>query len=124
VAASFAAFAEDQGIVLTGAHLFADAAGASDALDLLEQSFNDLDLMARITGLDAGSLNMVLQMGDLGLGDRSVGVLLSGFNAQVVGVLWISDNLLQFVRAGMAVGDEDRTAAVLDVAHAMEDRVG
>jgi len=124
-AASFSYFASDDGgILLTGAHLFADAPGAEAAFDIIETSFNDFELVARITNLPPGALNMALPLRGLDFGDRAAGVMLSGPDSQVVGVIWITGNLLQFVRAGMNVGDEDRTVAALGVAQAMADRMG
>jgi hypothetical protein len=124
VAGSFGMFTEDGALVLTGAHLFATADGAAAALAVIEESFNDLDLVARITGLAPGSLNMALSMGALEFGDATAAMILSGPEAQVVGIIWTTDNLLQFVRIGMALGDEDRSAAALDIAQAMADRLG
>ena len=124
VTGSFSLFAEDDGIVITGAHLFGDEAGAAAAFDLIESSFSDTELVAQITGLAPGSLTMTLTLAPPPLGDRAAGVLLTGPEVQVVGVIWTTGNLLQFVRAGMSLGDETRAAAVIDVAVAMEDRLG
>ncbi|MBN2113254.1 MAG: hypothetical protein JW785_03905 [Acidimicrobiia bacterium] len=120
----FGAFQEDAALVLTGAHLFRDAQGAAAAFDLIQRSFSDVDLVAEITGLQPGSLNMAMSMGMLDIGDRSEGVVVSGPEAQVVGAIWITDNLLQFARVGMALGDGDRTAAVIALAREMAARVG
>ena len=123
---SFAFFAEpDQtALVLTGAHLFEDADGAEIGLDLLTASFSDPELMARITGLPEGSLNMLFDMAAPALGDDGYSVMLSGPEASVVGHVWITDNLLQFVRIGMPLGDEDRSAASIGLMFALAERVG
>lgn len=121
-AASFGFFGEDDGVLITGAHLFATADGADMALTVLEGSFSDTDLIAEITGLAPGALTD-FELVDVGLGDRAVGVILTGAEVQVVGIVWITGNLLQFVRAGMDLGDEDRASAAFDVAAAMAGRM-
>ncbi|HEX9977135.1 MAG TPA: hypothetical protein VGB41_00770 [Acidimicrobiia bacterium] len=123
LAGSFALFGEEAGIVITGAHLFSDAQGAATALDLIQSSFSDVDLVAQITGLAPGSLTTAepLEVGDLG--DAAVGVRVTGPESQVVGVVWTTGNLLQFVRAGMALGDDAREAAEISVAEAMAARM-
>lgn len=119
----FAAFGEDDGLVITAAHLFTDAAGAGAAMDLIEESFNDLELVAQITDLAPGSLSNAELLDVADLGDRATGVMLTGPEFQVVGIIWITGNLLQFVRNGMALGDAERTAASFDLATAMADRM-
>ena len=121
---SLSFLSEDDGIVITGAHLFEGETGAAAAFDLIESSFTDTELMARITGLAPGSLTVVSPLTAPDLGDRVAGVLLTGSDTQVVGVIWTTNNLLQFVRAGMVLGDEERAAAVFDVAQAMANRMG
>lgn len=123
-AASFAFFQEDGALVITAAHRFADSTGAAQALALIRQSFGDPELIASITGLAPGSLNMAFPMDGLGIGDATEGVLVSGPEAQVVGVIWTVGDTLQFVRAGMALGDEDRAAAVITLARALAERAG
>jgi hypothetical protein len=126
VAGSFGAFGEPDGsaIVLTGAHLFEDQAGAAAGLTTISQSFNDAELVAAITGLEPGSLTMVFPMPVPGIGDDGSGVMLSGPNAAVIGYVWITDNLLQFVRIGTPLGDEDRAAAAVTLARAIAGRTG
>lgn len=124
VAGSFGAFAETDGtaIVLTGAHLFEDATGAAAGLDMITQSFNDTELVAAITGLQPGSLTMVLPMPLPNIGDAGSGVMLSGPTAAVVGYVWTTDNLLQFIRIRTPLGDEDRAAAAVTLARAIAER--
>lgn len=120
-AGSFAAFIEEA-LVITGAHLFADAAGAAIAFDLIESSFMDTELIAEITDLDSGALTAVESLAS-SVGDRSAAVLATGPDFQVVGVIWIQGNLLQFVRIGMAAGDDARQAAAFELADALAERV-
>jgi hypothetical protein len=126
VAGSFGAFSEPDGsaIVLTGAHLFEDATGAGVALDMITQSFSDTELVAAITGLAPGSLNLIFPMPLPDIGDDGSGVLLSGPAAQVIGYVWVTDNLLQFVRIGTVLGDEDRAAAAVGLARTLAARTG
>jgi len=119
----FAAFVETDGIVITAAHLFSDFAGAETAFHLIEDSFSDVDLVAAITDLAPGSLTTVTPLDVPALGELATGVLISGPEAQVVGVIWVTGDLLQFVRAGMALDDDERTAAALAVAAALEQRM-
>lgn len=119
----FAALVEDDALVITAAHLFADAAGAAAALDLLESSFGDTELVAAITDLPPGSLTTVEAL-ESDIGDRSTAVRISGPEFQVVGVIWTQDNLLQFVRIGMAAGDAAREAAAFILAEALAERMG
>ena len=123
-AGSFSSFAEAGALVLTGAHSSPPPTVRRRRSPSSRASFNDFELVARITSLEPGSLNLALPLAGLEFGDRTAAVILSGPEAQVVGIIWITGNLLQFVRVGMALGDEDRTAAVLDVAQAMADRMG
>lgn len=125
-AGSFAFFeeADGSGLLLTGAHLFATPEGAAAALDVIEASFSDVDLVAAITGLPAGALTAVEQSDTGLLGDRDAAVVLTGDVFQVVGYVWITGNLLQFVRASMALGDPFREEAALLVAFGMADRTG
>lgn len=108
--------------MITGAHLFADAAGAAIAFDLIESSFMDTELIAEITDLDPGALTSAETL-ESSLGDRSAAVLASGPDFQVVGVIWIQGNLLQFVRVGMVAGDDARQAATFVLAEALAARV-
>jgi len=125
VDAAFAFFADSaDGLVLTGAHLFDDAAGATAALEVLEGSFSDVELVAAITGLAPGALTEFATFYPGDLGDFAVGVRLTGDTTQVVGVVWATDNLLQFVRAAMPLDDADRDAATLAVVGAMAGRMG
>ncbi|MEX1208073.1 MAG: hypothetical protein WEE36_05590 [Acidimicrobiia bacterium] len=119
---SFSAFIEGAALVITGAHLFADAAGAAIALDLIESSFMDTELIAAITDLEPGSLTAVESL-ESAVGDRSAAVLATGPDVQVVGVVWIQGNLLQFVRIGMVAGDDARQAATFELAEALAERV-
>jgi len=119
----FAGFFEDEGVVLTGAHLFSDFAGAETAYFLIEESFSNVDLVALITNLAPGSLTTVIPLDVPTLGELATGVLVTGPEAQVVGVIWVTGNLLQFVRAGMALGDGDRSAGALAVAMALATRM-
>ncbi|MEX0826394.1 MAG: hypothetical protein WD184_06565 [Acidimicrobiia bacterium] len=121
-AGSFSAFIEEGALVITGAHLFADAAGASVALDLIESSFMDTELIAAITDLEPGALTAAESL-ESSVGDRSAAVLATGPDFQVVGVIWTQGNLLQFVRIGMVVGDDARQAATFDLAEAIAARV-
>ncbi|MFH1329201.1 MAG: hypothetical protein ABIJ48_00865 [Actinomycetota bacterium] len=89
---------------------------------IIETSSNDFERAARITQLAPGSPNLMLPPPGLRSGDRTPGMLLSGPAAQVVGLLWTNENLLQFVRVGMTPDDEDRAAAGYDVAQASADR--
>jgi hypothetical protein len=41
----------------------------------------------------------------------------------VVGIVWVTDNLLQFVRAGLMLGDDARAQAAFEVAAAMASRM-
>ncbi|MCB2225017.1 MAG: hypothetical protein KQH83_12710 [Actinobacteria bacterium] len=119
----FSAFVGDpNGLLLTGAHLFEGSGGADAALDLLTGSFTDTALVAAITGVEPGSLDTVEELEAPALGDRAVAVRVSGDQAQVVGILWITGNLLQFVRSAMAAGDTEREAASFAVAEAMAAR--
>jgi hypothetical protein len=119
---SFAALVEDDALVITGAHLFADAAGAGTALDLLESSFGETELVAAITDLPPGSLSIVEPL-ESNVGDRSTAVRISGPYSQVIGVIWTQGNLLQFIRIGMAAGDDAREAAAFTLAAALADRM-
>lgn len=118
----FAALVEDDALVITGAHLFAEATGASTALDLLESSFGDTELVAAITDLPPDSLTTVEAL-DSDIGDRSTAVRISGPDFQVVGVIWTQGNLLQFVRIGMLAGDDAREAAAFALAEALAERM-
>jgi hypothetical protein len=118
---SFAAFIEDEALVITAAHLFADSPGASAAFDLIESSFQDTELVALITDLEPGALDSV-ELLDADFGDRSSAVRVSGPEFQVVGVIWVTDNLLQFVRVGMVAGDDAREQAAFDLAAAIAAR--
>jgi hypothetical protein len=120
-AGSFAAFIEEA-LVITGAHLFANATGAAIAFDLIESSFMDTELIAEITDLDPGALTSVESL-ESAVGDRSAAVLATGPDFQVVGVIWIQGNLLQFVRIGMVAGDDARQAAAFELAEALAERV-
>lgn len=120
--ASFGMALDASGSVITAAHLFADAAGAATALPLIESSFSDVDLVAAITGMPPGALESVTALEPPGLGDRGVGVLVTGPTSQVVGYVWVTGNLLQFVRVGMARGNDAGSAAALEVARAMARR--
>ena len=119
----FAAFVENDGLLLTGAHLFSDFAGAETAFFLIEESFSNVDLVALITNLAPGSLTTVMPLDVPALGELATGVLVTGPEAQVVGVIWVTGNLLQFVRAGMTLGDGDRSAGALAVAMALAGRM-
>jgi len=120
---SFAAHIEDEALVITAAHLFAESPGAGAAFELIESSFQDTDLVALITDLEPGALDTV-ELLDSDLGERSAAVRVSGPEFQVVGVIWVTDNLLQFVRVGMVAGDNAREQAAFDLAAAMAARTG
>lgn len=122
---AFAAFADETGgLVLTGAHLFADPDGAATAFDVIQESFSDLELIAAITGLPSGALTGFELIDADTFGNRAVGVSLTGDTDRVVGVIWITGNLLQFVRAAMPFDDAARVAATFAVADAMATRLG
>ena len=122
---AFSGFADgSDGLVLTGAHLLADPDGAAAAFDVIRDSFSDLELIAIITGLPPGALTgfELIDPGDFG--DQAVGVYFVGDTVQLIGVIWITGNLLQFVRAAMPLDDTDREAATFAVAQAMATRMG
>ena len=122
---TFSGFADgSDGLVLAGAHLLADPDGAAAAFDVIRDSFSDLELIAIITGLQPGALTgfELIDSGDFG--DQAVGVYFVGDTVQLIGVIWITGNLLQFVRAAMPLDDTDREAATFAVAQAMATRMG
>jgi hypothetical protein len=124
-AGAFAFFADAaDSLLITGAHLFDDSSGAAAALAVIQQSFSDPELIAAITSLPPGSLT-AFELFDPGeFGDQAVGVRLTGDTTQVVGVVWITNNVLQFVRTAMPLDDAAREAASLAVATAMAARLG
>lgn len=121
----FSAFTGDQSaLVVTLAHVFEDADGAQTAFDILTASHNDLDLLPQLFGLSPGDLDTVMPLDDPGFGDDTTSLLASGPSEQVVVYIWVTGNLVQVVRVAMPLGDEDRTAAVRDIADALAERTG
>jgi len=121
---TFAGFTDGpDGLVLTGAHLFADPNGAQAAFEVILESFNDVELIAIITGLPPGALTGSEPIDPGIFGDQAVGVYFTGDTVQLVGVIWITGNLLQFVRAVMPLDDADREEATFAVAEAMAARM-
>lgn len=115
---------DPDGLLVTGAHLFESPAGAAAAIEALALAFGDPDLVASTTQLRPGSLTGTERLPDPGLGDWGVAVRLTGPARQVVVVMWTTHDLLQFVRAGMVLGDADRELGAFQVATAMASRAG